>query len=195
MDMCMCFYACRVCRHTCPFENSGMTKERSRRFNMYKEETYEVSRLVNVHERCSYFTERKRGKKDENKISFLSKQGNLNFKTTASFAGKKDTNSVEKKVIHQNLASICIFCNIPARISFPLTIFPSKTIFSFTTVRNLRFAHLSLIVPKFSSCEKWIMYIYMLSCGRNIKKKQLLFQFIKCIASKFLTIGHLCQEN
>lgn len=32
------------------------------------------------------------------------------------------------------------------------------------------------------------MYIYMLSFRQNIKKKQLVFQFIKCIASKFLTI-------
>lgn len=73
MDMCMCFYVCRVCRYICLFENSGMIKERSRRFNMYKEEIYEVFRLVNVYERCSYFIERKRGKKDENKILFFSK--------------------------------------------------------------------------------------------------------------------------
>ena len=41
-----------------------------------------------------------------------------------------------------------------------------------------------------------VNYVYLhVELQAELKKNQLLFQFIKCIASKFLTIGHLCQEN
>lgn len=47
--------------------------QKSIKFNMYKEETYEVSWVISVYEKWSYFKEIKRQRKDEKKKSFLSK--------------------------------------------------------------------------------------------------------------------------
>lgn len=64
-----------MCEHVCistySYEKSGMTKVRSSKFNMYKEETYEVSWLVNVYKRRSYFKDIKKGKKMKRKFHFL----------------------------------------------------------------------------------------------------------------------------
>lgn len=59
------------------------------------------------------------------KMYFLTNKETLKFTTMASYAGGKDTNSIEeKKTIYQNLASICIFLQyICLSFIFPYYVF------------------------------------------------------------------------
>ena len=59
-------------------------------------------------------TLRGQGEKMKRNFHFLANKEVLKFKTTASFAKRKSKNCTEEKAIHQNVASIYIFCSILA---------------------------------------------------------------------------------